>query len=111
MSMHYALCNFDDRSHCPSTVPTRTRCIFRIMHYYNMHYYNFNCISLLPSLKSHILCVLLGRVRGECSRTRSTRLSCGFPMGSIPGLGCSVEREYLTFRPWTHRFVISRMGG
>ena len=41
----YALCimHFRLQMHRPSTVPARTRCIFRNMHYYHMHHYIFYC--------------------------------------------------------------------
>ena len=41
--VHYALCNFDDKTHWPGPVPTQTLCIFGNMHFHHMHYYDFYC--------------------------------------------------------------------
>ena len=50
MAMHYALCNFDGKPQRTSSVPTRTRCIFKIMHFRHMHYYNFYCNAGLQQI-------------------------------------------------------------
>ena len=46
VAMQYALCTFDWKSHRTSTVPARTICNFKNMHFNPMRYNNFNCIGL-----------------------------------------------------------------
>jgi hypothetical protein len=69
--MHYALCIFNGKTHWTSTVPTRTSCNFKNMHFRHMHYNNFNCKGQSDSVTG---ATVLEMVKNLCGAAALLRL-------------------------------------